>query len=258
YRSASLQDRQQLHTALAEVTDPDADPDRRAWHRAQAAAGPDEQVAAELERSAGRAHARGGLAAAATFLERSVLLTADPARHAERLLATAQASMQAGAFGKALELLATAEAGARDEFARAEGDLRRGRSACASSLGGGSSPLLLKAARRLEPLNPGLARETYLTAWSAASLAGHLAGAGDLLEVSRAVRALPSPADPPRPVDLVLDGLARMATGGPASDTQAMRQDVALVLEPSPWKKAWRRAGWPQPFCGTTMPGTRS
>ena len=106
YRSASLSDRQQLHAALAEVTDPQADPDRRAWHRAQAAAGPDEEVAAELERSAGRAQARGGLAAAAAFLERSVLLTADPARHAERTLAAAQASMQAGAFGKALELLA--------------------------------------------------------------------------------------------------------------------------------------------------------
>ena len=105
YRSASLSERQQVHAALAEVTDPQADPDRRAWHRAQAAAGPDEEVAAELEQSAGRAQARGGMAAAAAFLERSVLLTADPARHAERTLAAAQASMQAGAFGKALELL---------------------------------------------------------------------------------------------------------------------------------------------------------
>jgi hypothetical protein len=111
YRSAPLPDRQQMHTALAEVTDPIADPDRRAWHRAQAAAGPDEQVAAQLERSVGRAQARGGLAAAAAFLERAVLLTADPARHAERTLAAAMASMQAGAFGKTLDLLTTAEAG---------------------------------------------------------------------------------------------------------------------------------------------------
>src|SRR6185437_12390066 len=110
YRAASREDRQQAHRMLAEVTDPRVDPDRRAWHRAQAAADPDEDVAAELECSAGRAQARGGLAAAAAFLERAVLLTADPARLAERTLAAAQASMQAGAFGKALELLATAEA----------------------------------------------------------------------------------------------------------------------------------------------------
>ena len=123
YRSASLPERQEVHRTLAEITDSQADPDRRAWHRAKAAAGPDEEVAAELELSAGRAQARGGLAAAAAFLERSVLLTADPARHAERTLAAVQASMQAGAFGKALELLGTAEAGPLDELASARTDL---------------------------------------------------------------------------------------------------------------------------------------
>jgi predicted ATPase len=128
YRSASLSERQQVHAALAEVTDPIADPDRRAWHRAQAAAGPDEDVAAELERSAGRAQARGGMAAAAAFLERSVLLTADPARHAERVLAAAQASMQAGAFGKAVELLDRAEAEPLEELQSARADLCAGMS----------------------------------------------------------------------------------------------------------------------------------
>src|SRR6266536_1182399 len=206
-RSASFSERRQMHAALAEATDPIADPDRRAWHRAQAAAGPDEEVAAELECSAGRAQARGGLAAAAAFLERSVLLTADPARHAERALAAAQASLQAGAFGKALDLLATAEAGPLDELQSARVDLLRGQIAFASGPGADAPALLLKAAKRLEPLNLDLARQTYLNAWVAAPLAGRLAGAGDLLEVSHAVRALP-PARSPRPADLLLDGLA--------------------------------------------------
>jgi len=224
YRSASFSDRQQLHAALAEVTDPQTDPDRRAWHRAQAAAGPDEQVAAELERSAGRAQARGGLAAAAAFLERAVALTADPARHAERALAAAQASLQAGAFGKALELLATAEAGPLDEFASARVDLLRGQIAFASSLGSDAPPLLLKAAKRLEPLNRDLARDTYLSAWMAASFAGHLAGAGDLWEVSRAAQALRPPKQPPRPLDLLLEGLALLAIDGPGAAAPALRQ----------------------------------
>ena len=232
YYAAPAAARRAAHAALAQVTDPDADPDRRAWHRAEAAAGPDEQVAAELERSAGRAQARGGLAAAAAFLERSLLLTPDPARHAERVLAAAQASMQAGAFGKALELLATAEAegsGPLDEFQRARVDLLRGHIAFASSLGSDAFSLLLKAARRLEPLDLDLARQTYLAAWSAASMAGPLAGAGDLLEVSRAARALPPAADPPRPVDLVLDGMARLVTDGPAAAAPVLQQAVDVI-----------------------------
>ncbi len=164
-----------MHGALAEATDPAADPDRRAWHRAQAAAGPDEEVAAELERSAGRAQARGGLAAAAAFLERAVRLTADPARLVERTLAAAQASVQAGAFDKALGLLVMAEAWPLDELASARVDLLRGQVAFASGMGSDAPPLLLKAARRLEPLNLDLARETYLDAWGAAFFAGRLA-----------------------------------------------------------------------------------
>ena len=191
YRSASFTQRQEAHWTLAAVTDPQSDPDRRTWHRAQAAAGPDEEVAAELERSAGRAQARGGLAAAAAFLERSVVLTVDPARRTERTLAAAQTSLQAGAFGKAREQLVTAEAGPLDEFASARVDLLRGQIAFASGLGSDAPPLLLKAAKRLEPLDLDLARETYLSAWIAAMFAGQLAGAGDLAEVSSAARALP-------------------------------------------------------------------
>ena len=127
-----------------------------------------------------------------------MLLTADPARQAERALVAAQASMQAGLFGKALELLATAEAGSPDEFASARADLLRGEIVFASGQGSHASSLLLKAAKRLESLNVGLARETYLTAWIAALFAARLAGSGDLPEVSRAARALP-PAAEPRP-----------------------------------------------------------
>ena len=150
YRSAAADDRHRVHRALADATVAETDPDRRAWHRARAAPGPDEEVAAELERSAGRAQARGGVAAAAAFLQRSAELTVDPARRAERALAAAQASFQAGAFDAALGLVATAEAGPLDEFQRARVDLLRGQLAFASGLGSDAPPLLLKAARRLE------------------------------------------------------------------------------------------------------------
>ena len=223
YRSASLSERQQVHAALAEVTEPIADPDRRAWHRAQAAAGPDEDVAAELERSAGRAQARGGMAAAAAFLERSVLLTADPARHAERVLAAAQASMQAGAFGKALELLDTAEAEPLEELQSARADLLRGHVTFASGMGSDAPPLLLKAAQRLEPLDLALARQAYLDAWLAAVFAGRLAAQATLLEVCRAARRLPSPGDRPGKPELVLDALTLLVTDGPGTAAPALR-----------------------------------
>ena len=223
YRSAALADRRQLHAALAEVTDPIADPDRRAWHRAQA---------------------RGGLAAAAAFLERAAVLTADPARHADRVLAAAQASLQAGMFGETLESLATAEAGPLDEFQRARVDLLRGQIAFATSQGSDAPSLLLKAAKRLEPLDLDLARETYLNAWRAASLAGRLAGASDMLEVSRAARSLPPPADPPRPIDLILDGLARLVTDGPTAAASALRQAVTIFATGAVSREEGLWAGW--------------
>jgi DNA-binding CsgD family transcriptional regulator len=232
YQSASARDRQEVHQALADATDPQADPDRRAWHRAQAAAGPDEEVAAELENSAGRAQARGGLAAAAAFLERAALLTPDPARRAGRTLAAAQTSLRAGAFGRALELLAMAEAEPLDELQSARADWLRGQIAFASGPGSDASPLLLKAARRLETLDPGLARETYLDAWQAALFAGHLAGGGDLEEVSRAARALPRPERPPRVADLLLDGLALLVTDGPAAAAPVLRQAISTFADP--------------------------
>jgi DNA-binding CsgD family transcriptional regulator len=224
YRLAAARDRQEAHWVLAEATDPEADPDRRAWHRAQAAAGPDEDVAAELERSAGRAQARGGLAAAAAFLERAAELTADPAGRAGRTLAAAEADLRAGAFDRALELLARVEAGPVDDVQGARADLLRGQIAFASGPGSDAPLLLLKAARRLEPLDLDLARETNLDAWYAALYAGHLAVGGDLEEISRAARAMPAPPRPPRPGDLLLDGLALLVTDGPAAAAPALRQ----------------------------------
>ena len=246
YRSASHHDRRTIHAALAEVTDSITAPDRRAWHRAQAVTGPDEEVAAELERSAGRARARGGLAAAAAFLERSVLLTADPELHTERALAAAQANMQAGAFGKALDLLAEAEEQGSvplDELASARAELLRGQIVFASGLGSDATPLLLKAAKRLESLDAGLARETYLSAWTAALFAGRLAADGDLLEVCCAARALPPPAEP-RTVDLVLDGLAVMVTDGPAAAVPALRRAVSAFADADITAEEALRWGW--------------
>ncbi len=118
-----------MHDALAEVSDPELAADRRAWHRALAAAGPDEAVAADLERSAGRAQSRGGLAAAAALLERAAALTPDPTLQAGRALAAAEASFRAGEFEAAQRLLATAEARALDGFQQRRAALLRGHAA---------------------------------------------------------------------------------------------------------------------------------
>jgi DNA-binding CsgD family transcriptional regulator len=226
YRAASPPDRRAAHQALADATDPRADPDRRAWHRAQASPGPDEKVASELERSAGRAQARGGLAAAAAFLERSAALTVDPARRAERALAAAQATYQAGAFDATLALLATAEAGPPDELRRARADLLRGQIAFSSSRGSDAPPLLLKAAREFEPLDARLARETYLDALAAATFAGRLALGGGMREVAEAARmALPPP--PACGPDLLLDGLALLVTEGYPAGAPVLRRAVS-------------------------------
>src|SRR6266446_2508957 len=182
------------------------------WSPPGSPPGPDEDVAAELERSASRAQARGGLAAAAAFLERAAALTLDPARRAERALAAAQAKYQAGAFDATLGLLATAEAGPPDQFRRARADLLRGQIAFSSGRGNDAPPLLSKAARQFEPLDSRLARETYLEALSSTLFGGRLSGGCDPLGVARAARAAPSPPQPARPPDLLLDGLALLLT----------------------------------------------
>jgi DNA-binding CsgD family transcriptional regulator len=244
YYAAPAAARRGAHAALAAVTDAELDPDRRAWHLAEATVGPDEQVAAELERSAGRAQARGGLAAAAAFLERAVALTPDPARRAQRALAAAQANVRGGAFGKARDLLASAEAGPLDEFASARVDLLRGQIAFSAGLGSDAPPLLLKAAKRLERLDLDLARQTYVDAWQAAFFAGHLAGAGDLFEVSRAARALPPPARPLRLVDLALEGFALLVTDGPAAAAPVLRQATSAFASPDTPAEEILRWSW--------------
>ena len=229
YRSATDADRRSVHLALAEATDRESDPDRRAWHLAAAASSPDEDVAVELERSAGRAQARGGLAAAAAFLRRAVALTKDPARRSVRALTAAQASLQAGEFDTALGLAATAEAGPLDEFQRALVDLLRAQVAFGLGVWSDAPPLLLKAARRLTSFDLDLARETYLTAWGAAGLAEEADTSDVLVEISEAVRALPAAPDGRSPRDLMLDGFAVLITEGQATATPALQRAARAI-----------------------------
>jgi DNA-binding CsgD family transcriptional regulator len=225
YQSAPVRDRQEVHRALAEVTDPGLDPDRRAWHRAQGAAGPDAGIAAELERSAGRARARGGIAAAAAFLERAAALTLDPAQRAGRALVAAQAKLEAGAFESARDLLATAEAGQLGELEQARADLIRARLAYVTNRGSDAPALLLKAARRLEGIDVDLSRATYLDALMAAIFAAGLAGqGGGVPEIARAAAAAPRPSHPPRAPDLLLDGTAAGLHRGYAEGLPILRQ----------------------------------
>jgi DNA-binding CsgD family transcriptional regulator len=209
YWSASVAERQAVHRALAEETNGALDPDRRSWHLAQATTGPDEGVADELERSAARAGARGGVAAAAAFLQRATGLTLDPAKRAQRALAAAVAELQAGAFEATTELLDLAESGRLSELDRARIRLIRAQLAFVLNRGGEAPLLLLGAAAAFEPIEPRLARETYLDALAAASFAGRAASPGGTIrDVARAAAAAPPPPSPPGPTDWLLAGLA--------------------------------------------------
>ena len=238
YGAAVPEDRRRVHEALAEATDAEVDPDRRAWHRAQATAGLDEDVAAELERSASRARARGGLAAGAAFHERAAELTPDPKRRAQRALAAAQGKHQAGAPDAALHLLAMAEAGPLDELEQARAQLLHAQITFATTRGRDAPPLLLAAAKRLEPLDARLAHATYLEAFAAAFVADRLAAGGDAREVANAVLAADwVPLRLPRPCGLMMDGLARLTCQGYAVGAPALKhalrafRDVQLSEE---------------------------
>jgi DNA-binding CsgD family transcriptional regulator len=214
YRAGAPTDRREAHRALAAATDPRVDPDRRAWHRAQAAVEPDEAVAAELARSAERAQGRGGVAAAAAFLRRATELTPDPVERAARALAAARATFEAGVPDAALELLAAAEIGPLDERLRAQLLRLRAQIVFARRRGGDALPLMLDAAHRLEQVDVGQAREAYLEAVGAAVFAGRLNGRSGIREVAVAARAAPRALPPQRLVDALLDGLAIRYTEG--------------------------------------------
>jgi DNA-binding CsgD family transcriptional regulator len=245
YQAASPADRRSVHRALATVTDPEIDPDRRAWHRAQGVLGPDDAVAAELERSAGRAQARGGLAAAAAFLHRSVALTQDPSRRAHRAVAAAEASLEAGAFEVALELVAAAHAGPLDDLGRARIDRLQAEVAFAQNRGSEAPFMLIGAARRLETLDLRLSRDTYLDAWAAALFAGRLAGeGGSLLDVSRAAAAAPDPVGPRLPCDLLLDGLAMVFTDGRSAAVPVLQRAITAFSSSEVSDAEVLRWGW--------------
>ena len=231
YQSAPTDDLREIHAALAEVTDPASDPDRLTWHRAAATAAPDEGVATELERSAGRAQARGGLSAAAAFLERAMLLTPDPGRRAIRAIAAAEAKHQAGAPDVAAELLAMAEAGPLEELARARISLLRGQMAFSAGNSSDTPRLLIDAARRFEALDTRLARETYLEALSAALL-GHRTSQIGTLEIARAARgATAAPPSDSRAPDLLLEGMATLITDGYETGVPAVQRALSVFRD---------------------------
>src|SRR3954451_10791483 len=231
YETAEPETRRQVHRALAEATDPLADPERRAWHRAEAAAGPTEDSALELVRAAGHAQARGGLAAAAAFLERAAMLTADPRLQAERNLAAAEAKYEAGALDDALALLAATHN--RRLGGGQEGQVRllRAEIALAARRGRDAPPLLLEAARHLEPVDPARARTTYLEAISAAMFAGRFGQGAGVREVSEAALAAPS-SETPGPSDLLLQGLAVRFTAGFAAGAPILKEALRAFRRP--------------------------
>ena len=227
YGAAEPNERREAHRALADATDPQIDPDRRAWHRAQAAAVPDEELAGELERCAARAQARGGFAAAAAFLERAVTLTPAPVRRAQRALLAAQTKFRAGALDDALGLLSSTEIGALDELDRARVELLRAQIAFVATHGSDAPTMLLAAARRLTPLSPTLAYETYLEALSAAMFAGRLAAPGaGALDVALVAKAAPRPVVLRGP-EVLLDGLATLFSEGYEASVPILRRALS-------------------------------
>ena len=224
YRAASPQERRDVHRALAQATDGELDPDRRAWHLARATAGPDEDIAAELERSAGRAQERGGLVAAAAFLELSAELSADRERQAERLLLAAGADLSTGANARAQALLEQSVGNLVDPVARAQATRMEGAIRFAEGRGGETPGLLLDAATAFRAVDMRLARATYLEALESAMWAGRLTSGPTTTDVAEAARTLPDPGDDATTAELVLTGYTKRLTSGYAEGVEWWRR----------------------------------
>ncbi len=229
YRAALPEERRRVHQALADCTDPTRDPDRRAWHGAHAAIGPDEAVAIELDRSADRAQARGGLAAAAAFLERATMLTPDPVRRAQRGLAAARVMREIGSLDAALQLLDTVDDGPSDPLHEAHVERLRGQVAFDQRRPGDATLLLLDAASRLETLDARASRETYLEALGASMWADDFEGVSGAQAVAEAARGAPPSADVSNAVDVVIEALAMRVTDGYVAAAPAMVRALEAV-----------------------------
>lgn len=243
YRAASRHAQRRAHRALADATDAGAEPDRRAWHRALSAHGTDDEIAGELERAATSAHARGGLSAAAAFLQRSAELSSQPAQRASRALEAAHAKHVAGSPEAALALLAVAELGPLDDLQRARLELLRARVSFYLTRGSDVPHMALAAARTLAPLDAKLSRETYLDALEASTLIGGRHHFRDIVEVAEAARHAPPMPQAPTPADLLLQGLVTMFAEGYDESVPELRRALEAYGNEPPSAQRSRRGG---------------
>ena len=224
YHSAAPAQRRKVHRALAVATDPVVDPDRRAWHAAQAAEGPNEEVAAGLDTAAGRARQRGGLAAEAVLLERAAALTPDPGRRGQRALAAAEAHFSAASPDRATELAAVADLCPLSTSDRAHLARLRARILFARSRSDEAAPLLLAAAAQFAADGSPLARETYLEAISATVFAGRVHGPAGARAAAVDARASGAPPSHSEAADLLLDGVSALLADGHEAGVPALRR----------------------------------
>jgi DNA-binding CsgD family transcriptional regulator len=227
YRAGSGKERQLVHQSLADVTDRGHDAERYAWHLAQAAAAPSEEIALELGRAAELALARGCLAAAGAYLQRAVALSADPSRRTDRAIMAAQGKIRNGAFDTAAGLLSIAQNGRVSDLQQARIDLVKAQLAHVTNRGGDAPALLLQAARRLESVDAGLARATYLDAISAAAFAGRFAAdGGGIPDIARAAAAAPR-APGSQAADLLFEAITDSYTDGARAMPAGLRPALA-------------------------------